>query len=43
MPIEVSVQIKEVSGDFFSIFGVWTEETPTEVEEWTGKQEDMPI
>lgn len=45
MPIEVSVQVKEVSGvwGFFSIFGVWTEGTPAEVEEWTRKQEKMPI
>ena len=41
--LEVSLQIKEVSGVLFSIFGVWTEGTPAEVEEWTRKQEEMPI
>lgn len=43
MPIEVSVQVKEVRVFFFSIFGIWTERTPAEVEEWKRKQEEMPV
>lgn len=39
----VSVQVEDVSGVLFSIFGVWTEGTPAEVKEWTRKQEKMPI
>lgn len=43
--LEVSMKVEEVSGVLFRVLGVWTKgmSTPNEVEEWTRKQQQMPI